>query len=86
MIQPEIAFISKLIRMRKAAHKQGANKRAGVMHHALWLERHIQANGYASKVAAKGFFIRELERIEVIMFWTKQSLVEEFDRLNRVSA
>lgn len=84
-MQNEIKFINKLISMRKAADRTGSNKKPFVMQHVLWLERHIQANGYSSAKTAKGFFIRELERIQYVMFWSKDKLVQEFENLNKVS-
>ena len=84
MAQPEIKFIMKLVNMRKAANKLGANRKEGVMDHVIWFERHIKANGYKSSEMAKSFFIRELERVAYIMFWGKPSLAKEFKSLNIV--
>jgi hypothetical protein len=82
MAQKEIKFITKLVNMRKAADRIGANRKEGVMEHVLWLERHIAANGYSSTEMAESFFSREILRVSFIMFWGKAALVEEFEQLN----
>lgn len=78
MIQPEIKFVSKLIKMRKAIERQGGNKVPGVMISVDWLERHIKANSYSKPNESRSFFLRNIDRIDNVMFWSKKSIVDEF--------
>lgn len=80
-MQPEIKFVNKLISMRKQADKRKANLKQGVMAHVMWLQRHIQANGYSNRADAKSFLRRHESRINYIMFSDKPTLIKEYFEL-----
>lgn len=81
MIQSEIKFINKLIRIRKHCEKTGVNKQPGVMYHVNWLDRHIQFNKYEKPEIAKSFLKREMLRIAFIIPSGKTKLFNELKEL-----
>lgn len=80
-MQPEIAFVKKLIRMRLAAQLNGARQPPHVMETVSWLKRHIEANMYSRANEAQSFFERNKDKIEAILFVKKPKLNEEFEKL-----
>ena len=85
MIQPEIAFVNKLIRIRLAAERLGGNRKPGVVETANWLKLHIKANGYVNPNESRSFFERHLDKIEYLIPSGKPKLREEFANLHKVS-
>lgn len=80
-MQPEITFIKKLIRMRKATERLGMNKRVGVMEDVNWLERHVMANRYESEPDAKRFILTHSAKVINIIPSGKKNLMREFTNL-----
>ena len=83
MPHPQIKFIKKLVNMRIAAERIGANRKPNVIPMAQWFKIHIEANEYSKESQAKFFFARHLEKIEYIIPSGKPKLMDEFLKLRK---
>lgn len=82
--QPEIAFVNKLIRMRLAAERIGANLKPNVGSISAHLKRLIDANGYTKPNESKSFLIRHYESVEYLIPSGKPKLREELLNLVKI--
>ena len=84
MVQPEICFVNKLIRMRLVAERLGGNRKPNVAHIADKLKILIAANKYSKPNESKLFFIRHVDSIEYLIPSGKPKLRDEFNNYNMV--